>query len=80
MQKDCGDTKIAQKAVREIVSHDFERWTKNPNIELPIAVLSKEQAKMINSKSLVALLSSATYAKQKSHHPHGVFKCLALSD
>lgn len=59
----------ASKAVLENFRREFPEWSKKPEGNLPIAVLSESDAKLIGARATVAVISPDTYAKQKDHHP-----------
>lgn len=60
---------LASATVRNLVSRCFEGWMENPSGNFPLAVLAQEDAASIGSRATVAVISPATVAKQKSHHP-----------
>lgn len=63
------ETKTAQKFVEYLVKEQFEEWRKDPNIDFPVAVLTKEQGKIFATAITAVRLSKDTMIKQDNHHP-----------
>lgn len=63
------ETKTAQKFVEYLVKEQFEEWRKDPNIDFPVAVLTKEQGKIFATAITAVRLSKDTMIKQDKHHP-----------
>lgn len=63
------EIKTAQKFVEYLVKEQFEEWRKDPNIDFPVAVLTKEQGKIFATTKTAVRLSKDTIIKQDKHHP-----------
>lgn len=51
------------------MKEQFEEWRKDPNIDFPVAVLTKEQGKIFATAITAVRLSKDTMIKQDNHHP-----------
>lgn len=67
----AADKALAAAALRHglISEQAFAKWLKNPQGEIPLAVLSEADAKALNSNVRIAVLSPDTLAKQLVKHP-----------
>lgn len=63
------DEGISQSFIENLMIKDFEKWRQKPIISMPVAVLSKKQVQLLQSKSKIIRLSSDTMIKQDNHHP-----------
>ncbi|MDR2055655.1 MAG: phage head morphogenesis protein [Desulfovibrio sp.] len=60
---------LAPAMTRRFAQGDFENWSKDPQGDFPLVALTKEDAGLIGSASVVGRLSPETYAKQLKRHP-----------
>lgn len=67
------ETNLAKTFVSGLVKEHFQSWRKEPNIDFPIAVLTKEQGKKFATEKTVIRLSKDTMIKQDNHHPELTF-------
>jgi uncharacterized DUF497 family protein len=60
---------LAPAMARRFAQGDFANWSKDPQGDFPLVALTKEDAALIGSASVVGRLSPETYAKQLKRHP-----------